>query len=191
MLRRGFKSQCERRSAETRKSLGLKADEPLRGFDLAPLVGATVWNERDVAGLPVGNLKQLIQADGKSWSAFTLRIRMRHLILYNSSQSPPRINSVVMHELAHIALGHELHSASLSEDGHLVPSNYNQNQEDEADWLGGTLLLPRPALLRIRRDRLSDAEAMTRYQTSEEMFRWRLRMTGVDYQLGFRRSTVG
>jgi IrrE N-terminal-like domain len=191
LFRRGFKSQCERRSAEIRKSLKLGPDAPLRGLDLAPMVGATVWSERDVAGLPEGDLKQLIHVDGRSWSAFTLRIRTRHLILYNSSQSPPRVNSVVMHELAHIALGHELHEAKLSDDGHLVPSNYNQEQEDEADWFGGTLLLPRPALLRIRRDGLSDVEAMLRYQASDEMLKWRFRMTGVDIQMGYRKSATG
>lgn len=188
MLRRGFKSQCERRSVEIRKSLGLAHDEPLHGVDLTEQFGATVWNERDVAGLSTLDLRQLTVVDGQSWSAFTLRIGSRHLVLFNSSQSPPRINSVIMHELAHIALGHELHSASLSDDGHLIPSNYSQDQEDEADWLGGTLLLPRPALLRIRRDGLSDAVAMDKFQASDEMLKWRFRMTGVDYQLGYSRK---
>jgi len=111
-------------------------------------------------------------------------------VLFNSSQSAPRVNSVIMHELAHIVLGHELHSASLTDDGHLVPSNYSQDQEDEADWLGGTLLLPRPALLQIRREALSDAAAMSKFLASEEMLRWRFRMTGVDYQLGYGRRKV-
>jgi Zn-dependent peptidase ImmA (M78 family) len=186
LLRRGFKSQCERRSVEIRKSLGLDHDDPLHGVDLAPQIGATIWNARDIEELPDIDLRQLTEIDSQSWSAFTLRIGIRHLVLYNPTQSAPRINSVIMHELAHIALGHELHSASLSEDGHLVPSNYSQDQEDEADWLGGTLLLPRPALLRIRRDRLNDVAAMSKFRTSEEMLRWRFRMTGVDNQLGFR-----
>lgn len=173
---------------EIRKSLGLAHDAPLHGVDLAEQFGATVWNERDVAGLSALDLRQLTVIDGQSWSAFTLRIRSRHLVLFNSSQTAPRVNSVIMHELAHIALGHELHSASLSEDGHLIPSNYSQDQEDEADWLGGTLLLPRPALLRIRRDGLSDAAAMNMFQASEEMLKWRFRMTGVDYQLGYGRK---
>lgn len=188
MLRRGFKSQCERRSAEIRKSLGLAQDAPLYGVDLAEKFGATVWNERDVAGLSALDLRQLTVGDGQSWSAFTLRIGSRHLVLFNSSQTAPRVNSVIMHELAHIALGHELHSASLSEDGHLIPSNYSQDQEDEADWLGGTMLLPRPALLRIRRYGLTDTVAMDKFLASDEMLKWRFRMTGVDYQLGYGRK---
>jgi hypothetical protein len=186
LLRRGFKSQCERRSAEIRKSLGLAHDDPLHGVTLARQFGAIVWSERDIVGLPPLDLRQLTVIDGLSWSAFTLRIGVRHLVLFNSSQPAPRVNSVVMHEFAHIALGHELQSASLTEDGHLVPSNYSQEHEGEADWLGGTLLLPRPALLAIRRDGLSDAAAMDKFQASQEMLKWRFRMTGVDHQLGYR-----
>ncbi len=88
-----------------------------------------------------------------------------------------------MHELSHIMLGHELASAGMTEDGHLIPSNYDQDQEDEADWLGGTLLLPRPALLAIRRAELTDDQAMFEYQVSSQMLTWRFRMTGVDYQI--------
>lgn len=190
MLRRGFKSQCERRSVEIRKSLGLRNDDPISGIQLAPQFGATVWSEKDVSGLPTLDLRQLTVIDGQSWSAFTLRIRTQHLVLFNSSQSAPRVNSVIMHELAHIALGHELHSASLSQEGHLIPTNYSQDQEDEADWFGGALLLPRPALLRIRRENLEDDRVVQMYQVSVDMIRWRFRMTGVDYQLGYGRSAA-
>lgn len=112
-----------------------------------------------------------------------MRIGEHHLIVFNSAQSEPRRNSVVMHELAHIILGHELTSASLTEDGHFVPTTYDQDQEDEADWLAGTLLLPRPALLKIRRLRMSDQVATETYAVSQQMLTWRFRMTGVDFQL--------
>ena len=89
-----------------------------------------------------------------------------------------------MHELAHIILGHELASGMLTEAGHFVPSTYNQDQEDEAAWFGGTLLLPRPALLWMRSRRLTDDEAATHFGVSLDLLRWRVRMTGIDYQLG-------
>jgi Zn-dependent peptidase ImmA (M78 family) len=183
LLRRGFKSQCERRSAELRKRLGLGPAEPLSAFDLADHVGATVWSTAQVDGLGKADLAQLTKIDKESWSAFTLRIQDRHLIVFNSGQTEPRINSVVMHELSHIMLGHELASAGMTNDGHLIPSNYDQGQEAEADWLGGTLLLPRPVLLAIRRRGLTDDQAMVEYQVSRQMLTWRFRMTGVDYQL--------
>ena len=80
-------------------------------------------------------------------------------------------------------LGHELTSAGITDDGHLIPVTYNQDQEDEADWMAGTLLLPRPILLKIRRDGMSDEAAINFFQVSSDMLNWRIRMTGVDYQL--------
>ena len=183
MLRRGFKSQSERRSTELRKRLGKAAAEPLLAVDLARDFNVTVWGADQVAGLSEKDFIQLTRIDGESWSAFTLRIQTRHLVVFNPVQSQRRINSVIMHELAHIVLGHELAAAGMTGDGHLIPSNYNQDQEDEANWLGGTLLLPRPALLTIRRENLSDEQAMDRYIVSEQMLKWRFRMTGVDYQI--------
>lgn len=183
MLRRGFKSQCEKRSVEIRKTLGLEQTSPLSAFKLADEVGVAVWSAADVQDVDPDDLAQLTIRDTDSWSAFTLRLGDSHLIVFNPSQSLPRRNSVVMHELAHIILGHQLAAAGFTDDGHLVPSNYDQDQEDEADWLGGALLLPRPALLRIRRSDLTDEQAMKRFMVSRQMLTWRFRVTGVDYQL--------
>ena len=183
MLRRDYKSQCERRSAELRKSLGLTAACPLPASDLAKRLGATVWSAADIEGVSESDFRELTVEQPDSWSAFTICRGDNHLIVFNSAQSIPRINSVVMHELSHIILGHELTPAEITADGHLVPSNFDQNQEDEADWLGGALLLPRPALVQIRKNHLTDSEATETYLVSSQMLTWRFRMTGVDYQI--------
>ena len=93
-----------------------------------------------------------------------------------------------MHELSHIVLGHELAEACILDDGSLVPGNFSQDQEDEADWLAGTLLLPRPALVSIRQRQLSDIDACRQYIVSKDMLNWRMRMTGVDYQMARQRA---
>ncbi len=183
-FRRGFKSQCERRSVEIRKDLGLSQDAPLSALTLAEHMDLTVWSTTEVSGLTVDDLNNLNHNDGDSWSALTMRMGTSHLIVYKDAASKPRINSVVMHEIAHITLGHELADACILDDGSLVPSNFSQDQEDEADWLAGTLLLPRPALITIRKRGLSNSEARRRYKVSNDMLEWRIRMTGIDYQLG-------
>lgn len=109
-------------------------------------------------------------------------------MIYKPVSSEGRRNNVIMHELSHTILGHDLADACIMDDGSLVPGNFDQNQEDEADWLAGTLLLPRPALMSIRRSRLKDEAACRRYLVSQEMLTWRFRMTGVDYQLARRRA---
>ena len=93
-----------------------------------------------------------------------------------------------MHEPAHIILGHELADALVTEDGSLAPSNFDQDQEDEADWLAGTLLLPRSVLIHIRKQGLNDSTASAKYQVSNPMLTWRIRMTGIDYQLGVKKK---
>lgn len=183
MLKRGFKAQSERRSVEIRKKFGLQPDAPLSARKVAAAYHILVWTEADIAGVSKDDLVQLTVTDPDSWSAFTMRVGEKHLIVVNSRQSEPRQNSVIMHELSHILLGHELTSAGLTADGHFVPTSYDQDQEDEADWLAGTLLLPRPALLKIRRLGLTDHQAQASFQVSEQMLTWRIRMTGVDYQL--------
>lgn len=188
MLRHGFKAQSERRSVEIRKRFGLGPDAPLIARQLAAAYGILVWTEADIAGVSRDDLVQLTVTDAESWSAFTMRVGEKHLVVVNSSQSEPRQNSVIMHEISHILLGHELTSAGLTAGGHFVPTSYNQDQEDEADWLAGTLLLPRPALLRIRSKGMSDGQAQIAYQVSDQMLKWRFRMTGVDYQLSNARN---
>jgi Zn-dependent peptidase ImmA (M78 family) len=69
-----------------------------------------------------------------------------------------------------------------------APSTYDQDQEDEAAWFGATLLLPRPALLWMRRRNLSDEEAATHFGVSLDLLHWRIGMTGIDFQIGLRRS---
>ena len=141
-----------------------------------------------MAGLASEDQHILTDPDDHSWAAMTMRIGADDLVIFKPVQSPGRRNNVIMHELAHIILGHELADACMLEDGSLVPGNFSQDQEDEADWLAGTLLLPRPALLAIRAQRLTDQTACSEYLVSRDMLNWRIRMTGVDYQLSRRRA---
>lgn len=185
-FRRGFKSQCERRSVEFRKQFGLSDHDALSADRLAAELRVTVWSTDDVDGISEGARSVLSNETDQSWSALTMRLDAAHLVVHKPVSSMGRRNNVVMHELAHIILGHELAKACILEDGSLVPGNFDQDQEDEADWLAGALLLPRPALLSIRNCSLSDRDACEKHLVSQEMLKWRFRMTGVDYQLSRR-----
>jgi hypothetical protein len=164
----------------------LRTADPLSALSLAEHLNVVVWSVADVSGLDAQDVEVLSDEAESSWSALTMRLGPDDLVIYKPVRSPGRRNNVIMHELAHIILGHNLAAACVLEDGSLVPGNFSQDQEDEADWLAGTLLLPRPALLSIRAQRLTDREACDRYLVSAEMLAWRFRMTGVDYQLARR-----
>ncbi|MEH6476594.1 MAG: ImmA/IrrE family metallo-endopeptidase [Sneathiella sp.] len=183
MFKHGFKAQSERRSVEYRKKLGINADDPLSAFNLADHLNIAVAKASEIEGLAVTDLQQLTVHDAQSWSALTISSGLQSVVIYNCSQSPPRVNSVVMHELSHVILGHELSDPSYVEGEVLLAGNYNKSDEAEADWLGGALLLPRPALLRLRSDNLSDLEVTEKYGVSVDMLQWRVRMTGVEKQM--------
>jgi Zn-dependent peptidase ImmA (M78 family) len=62
-------------------------------------------------------------------------------------------------------------------------SSYDRQQEDEADWLAGALLLPRVALLKIVNSLANHASSARLYVVSEDMLRMRLDRTGVTVQM--------
>ena len=71
----------------------------------------------------------------------------------------------------------------------MIMRSYDQKQEDEANWLGWTLLLPRESLVSAAKAKLATAQIAERCGVSERLVEYRLRMTGVNNQ--FRRRKVG
>jgi Zn-dependent peptidase ImmA (M78 family) len=57
-------------------------------------------------------------------------------------------------------------------------------QEEEADWLGGCLLLPRTVLLQAAKQGKTAEKIAKEYETSEQMARFRLNASGVLVQVG-------
>jgi hypothetical protein len=168
---------------ELRRRMGRASVDPLPAFDVATFLEVTVLSPTDIKGVPEVDLHRLLNDGHQEWSGITLRLSDWHLVVVNTAQSPRRQNSVLMHELAHIILGHELPSGTISGEGHFIPANFNQDQEDEAAWFGATLLLPRPALLWMRRRRMTDDQAASHFGVSPDLLTWRIRMTRIDFQL--------
>ena len=182
-MRRGFKSWSEKASAEFRAHLGLGLAEPLDPRDLARHLGVLVWTPHDVPGLSSRSIDQLTKVDSSSWSAVTVSADGRNLIIVNSAHAPTRQRSSLAHELAHVILNHRPATTSVSEKGFLFRDHYDAQQEEEADWLGGALLVPREGLLSVYR-RTSSSEFIGRnFGVSAKLVDWRLRMTGVLVQV--------
>lgn len=186
MFRRGFKSWCESTSLQYRTVLGVEPAAPLPVARLAAHLGVRVLGVENVPGLSREALVQLTSRDRDSWSALMVTHRGRNVVVMNTAHSPGRQASSLAHECSHIILNHRPAQALPSEAGIFI-SSYNRQQEDEADWLGGALLLPRVALLKIGHERSNDRVHAREYGVSEEMLRMRLDRTGVSLQLRRRR----
>jgi IrrE N-terminal-like domain len=182
MFRRGFKTWAERTSWRARQKLNLAASAPLDPFRFADLLGVPVVSLNDLSDLPEDVRARLSTEHRDSWSAITVSEGSSHLVVVNSCHAKTRLNSSLAHEIAHIILGHEPSMMFMSPTSSLALRTHNEEQEEEAGWLSGALLLPREALIQIRRMRRSNEEACQEYGVSASMLRFRFNVTGVDFQ---------
>jgi len=182
VFQRGFKSWCETVSSQYRKELRLGLNDPMDSYKLAALLSITVWPVNEIPDIDANTLSVLTEKDKHSWSAATISLNDDHLVIINPTHSKARTASNVMHEIAHIIIGHEPARVDVSEDSILLLNTYDKTQEEEADWLCGCLLLPRSALLKIKRLKLSPEKAAEEYGVSSDMLRYRMNVTGVNRQ---------
>jgi len=189
-MRRGFKSWCERTSAEYRETLGVPLDAALDPRQLANLLEVRVTTPEVLSGLSDSSRRQLTKVDPGSWSAVTVSKGGASLVVLNSGHSQARQTSSLTHELAHLILNHQSDQVELSKEGFLFRTAFDQEQEQEADWLGGCLLVPREGLLRMSFRTGSAPALANHFGTSVELINWRLRMTGVGKQVGRYRITA-
>lgn len=181
-MKRGFKTRCEDMAASARNELKLGALDKLCPFAYANYLNIPVQSPEQLP-LAEQHLRQLVEIDPDSWSGLTMRVGKSLMIVVNSAHPRVRQVSTLMHELAHFKLAHLPARLDVSPNGLLLLSDYDVEQEDEADWLGATLLLPRNVLLSCRRRGWSAIKIAEAYGVSEELCIWRLRMTAVDHQL--------
>lgn len=185
-FKRGFKAWCERAASDIRSELELDPADPLDPRLLADHLNVTLWTPRNIPGLEESYLSTLLEDDADSWSAVTVSINSTYVIIWNPTHSLARQASDLYHELSHILLGHKGARVDIGPDGHLLLNTFDKSQEDEATWLAGCLLLPRPALIRIRSNQLSQTQVRCKYFASAQMLKFRMQITGVELQ--FQRS---
>lgn len=190
MFTRGFKTWCETVALQQRRTLKLQPTAPLDPGVLAASIGIEVRTLEEVPGLDDDVLHVLRGEGADSWSAVTLTDGAKSVIILNSAHSVGRSASDLTHELAHLIIGHRPGRIDITEDGALMLHTYDRQQEDEANWLAGCLLLPRLALLFIERQGLDAASAARLYGVSTPMLQYRRQVTGVQYQVRRGRSTA-
>jgi len=181
-VRHGFKAQSERSSAAARAALGLRSNTPLDPWLYAKHLNVTVL-DFDSLVLSKQAQRQLTMDDPDSWSAMTVQLKGKFAIVMNPVHAVTRQRSDLMHELAHIELRHSPARVEVSPTGLLLLSDYSDEQEQEADWFGAALLVPRDGLVKLRAAQKTPAETATHFGVSEQLCQWRIHMTGVDTQL--------
>jgi Zn-dependent peptidase ImmA (M78 family) len=182
-LRRGFKAFAERQAAALRAELGVSALDKLSPKQVASHLGILIFYPSDL-DLDEVDIAQLTRNDSDSWSGLTVKEAGLTCVVLNPKHPPARQSNTLMHELSHIILKHVPTRVDIADGGLLLLSDFSKEQEEEADCLSGCLLLPRPLLLRLRGGGASVSDIARQHGVSNELCQWRVRMTGVDYQLG-------
>lgn len=182
MFRRGFKTSSEETALKIRRKLELAPHAPINPAAIARLLAVPVLMLKELNELPDEVRIRLMQDHSDAWSAITVSDGNKHLIVLNPTHALTRTNSSLAHEIAHLILGHEPSMMFMTPQSGVSLRTYNKDQEDEANWLAGCILLPRDALLQIRRRGLTDDQICNEYGVSTAMFRFRINSTGVDVQ---------
>jgi hypothetical protein len=182
-LERGFKAWAERTAIAIRLDLGLAPTAALNPAALAAHLGVQLLRPDEIEGLPSDICVQLLENDPWGWSAATLELQGKTTVIFNPRKTPGRQASDIVHELAHLILGHEPARVVFSEDGQMATRTFDPKQEDEANWLAWALLLPRDALFAAKKSRMAAAQIANTYGVTETLVDFRLKMTGINAQL--------
>jgi Zn-dependent peptidase ImmA (M78 family) len=187
LLRRGFITWCENAARGYRRELRLQPFDALNPRQLASNFKVRIWKPSEVPGLSETSLKQLTQTDPRSWSAATVCVGDKHVIITNDTHSNERQNNSIMHELSHIILKHKPAQVFVSNTGQMMLNVYDNTHEEEANCLSGTLLVPRDALLHLLGEGYDHVRAAAHFVVTVDVIKMRVNKTGVGKQLASRR----
>jgi Zn-dependent peptidase ImmA (M78 family) len=174
-MRRGFKAEAERLATQVRTAARI---DPLGKLDvehLAKHVGASVRAADELVSR--SKLERLEQIQPGAFSAATFDLNGRIVIVTNPLAEEERRRSDVSHEVAHLLLNHQV--KEIEQIGKMSFFTCDADEEQEATWMAGCLLLPRELLLRSLQHGM-DADGIAAANTvSTQMANFRLRTTGV------------
>lgn len=172
--RRGFKTEANEYAREFRVEMGLRAYEPLCPWSLAEYLAIPVVALSEFRNNEPEKVHHLMYIDSKCFSAATVFYGTKRLIVLNDSHSEGRQASNLSHELAHGILGHPP-TEPFNDFG---CRNFQEDLEDEANWLGPALLISEEAALSIATLRMDRSTAAKQYGCTESVVKMRLNVTG-------------
>ncbi len=174
-LRRGFKAEANRISLRLRHELGLTPHAPIDLFVVADRLGAHVVPLSDFIQECPDAVRHFTHVEPRAFSAATVPLPgNRRVIIFNDSHKPARRNSNLAHEIAHLALGHEF-TLPIDTTGCRI---IDRDVEDEANWLGPTILISNEAALHILREAMDTTTACREYGVTSAVLRMRINASG-------------
>lgn len=167
----------ERKGQELRALGGAGPTDCLDIFKLAPALSAEIIQLAWGGDVSDEILYQLTEVDPNSFSAGTLVLPDRFIIVINPAHSSTRNSISVLEECAHIYLNHRperIHNL----DSHFFSRRYDESMEKEAYAVGAAALLPSSVLDLVKSGSVSVRNLARQHGVSEDLVRFRLRELG-------------
>lgn len=178
-LARSVKDRYENEGLRWRRELKLYAYDPLPAHLLSQHLKVQILSPMQIPDVDE-QLIQCLLAEDAGWSALAMPLPLesiKHLIIYNPTHAATRHESDVMHELAHVLLGHQpIRFRQLV--GGLFMREYRPVDEKAAEYLGGCLQITARGLDWAIQRSMTQREAAEHFGASLPMVRFRCNMTG-------------
>ncbi|MEU1183778.1 ImmA/IrrE family metallo-endopeptidase [Streptomyces sp. NPDC005820] len=174
---------------EERAGLGLGPRDPLDPYALAEKHGISVYT--------LSNLREADMSDEafqyftkhrtSAWSAALVPLGTARVIIENESHQLERRRSNIAHELGHHLLEHSFDSVILGEDH---KRQFNEQQEKQAAFIAGELLVPLAAAERMAfngwdNERVAAAYGVSKQFAQNQMKGQRVRAKRAAQKYGF------
>lgn len=190
-MRRGFKAAADRHAADLRKAIGCSEHETIDLSRVARHLKVAVLAADKVLG-DIEPLQALHEEQEGAFSAATFILPGRVVIVYNpidlngnhitptAAKQDGRTRSNVAHEFSHLVLGHQVREVQ-----NIAGYSFftcSTEQETEANWLAGCMLLPRRLLLTSAYRGDTDDAIAYNCNVTKQMVTFRMNVTGAKMQ---------
>lgn len=176
VLRRGFKKETNEYAKEFREELNKKPHEALCPWELAELLSIPV-HKLSLLDADVDAIDYLTSVNQDVFSAVSVFRGHSRIIIHNDSHHPYRQAANISHELSHAILGHRS-MPPFTHSGERFIDPDVQECENEANWMGPSLLISEEAALYIVRNKINLNSAARLYGVSKQLIQMRINVTG-------------
>lgn len=171
-MRYGFKAYATRLALEIREEFNVTIEDPFDPYEFASEYGIPVV---ELGVLDGAARDHFYFSPDATLSGALIKSGNGFVILDNDGHPTTRRRATLSHEISHFLLEHEFASVlSPNERG----CGIEVEQEDEAKFLSGELLIPTEGAIRHAFKDRSDEQVARFHGVSVELARWRMNVSG-------------
>jgi len=175
-----LKHLVEREAQRFRAYLGIAADDPVDGYEVAEWMGVDVRYPDGLSYLLDDARRALVHEYSDEWSGMTFHLPDGIVVVVlNPTHSPRRRHATLMEEVGHLHLAHKPTTLAADVATGAMRRTYHKRLEQEAYWFGGAVLAPKGGLHMIYKRGGTIDEAADHYGVSTDLVRFRSNLHGL------------